>query len=1132
MQTDNELFSITDSGSFDEFLVTLTGADNHWMFISSRGALTAGREDAEHALFPYGTVDKVYASRGNIGPRTFIRDNATGKIWEPFADWSAFQYATGRRVAKNMEGTKILFEETNRDLELSFSYSWEFSGRYGFVRQAKLVNLSGRLRRLSVLDGLMNILCPGISNHLQTELSNLTDAYKDNVVDPVSGMAIFSLASLVTDKAMPAEGLGASVAWFRSKSRAQLSLDGKAVADFTSGKPFAACNRACGKRGDFFAHMEVTLAGGGDEDWLVCADRDLDAARVRDLSREIAAMKDDTSILDDVEQNRIRLRALVAEADGLCSGALRMHEWHHFANALFNSLRGGIPLDGYAVRRDDLLEYIKTRNAKAAAEAERVLPAKGLTIGTLRELAAAAGKSMQISSDLARLLEEYLPLGFSRRHGDPSRPWNRFSIKIRDERGEPVCAYQGNWRDIFQNWEALSASWPGYLPGFIAAFLDATTLDGYNPYRIGRDGLDWERPDPENPWANIGYWNDHQIIYVQKLFERINDYFPGTLEDSLGKKKYSYARVPYRIADFEATCRAPRSTISFDAKLDREITAQVSAEGTDARLVHDGSGAVYAATLAEKILTLALPKIANLVPGGGIWINTQRPEWNDANNALVGNGLSVVTLAYLRRFLAFWISVLEPLGDASFAVAGDVVDFARSAQAALEAADTANAATDPAARFAFMSAMGNAADRYRAAIYADMRFAQAPVKVPAAEIASLFRAALETADKTLDVQKRSDGLYHAYNLLALEALGAKTPGTPRAEVRNLQAMLEGQVAILSSGYLGEEESMRLLERLPKSDLYRADKNSYMLYPTKVLPDFLAKNAFPIDRAREIPLLAKLLDAGDVTLITSSGDGCAHFGMTMENADAVSEAIGAYERNPEWATLAKESKADILALYESTFKHASFTGRSGTMYAFEGIGSIYWHMVSKLLLASGELLTASRDAAGTAAGKEDRISRAYLSIRDGLGYRRGADDYGAFPWDPYSHTPAGAFARQPGMTGQVKEEILTRLMEYGVEVRHGEIVFTEAPLMDEEAAPAGSAPRKWQPFENGEAVEIRAGEFGFTFCGIPVVRSSAKPRHIVIARDSGNETIEGSKICRELSEKIFFRTAGVRSIRLD
>ena len=54
-------------------------------------------------------------------------------------------------------------------------------------------------------------------------------------------------------------------------------------------------------------------------------------------------------------------------------------------------------------------------------------------------------------------------------------------------------------------------------------------------------------------------------------------------------------------------------------------------------------------TLTEKLLTLLLAKLVNFVPGGGIWMNTQRPEWNDANNALVGKGLSIVTLSYLRR---------------------------------------------------------------------------------------------------------------------------------------------------------------------------------------------------------------------------------------------------------------------------------------------------------------------------------------------------------------------------------------------------------------------------------------------------------------------------------------------------
>ena len=46
-----------------------------------------------------------------------------------------------------------------------------------------------------------------------------------------------------------------------------------------------------------------------------------------------------------------------------------------------------------------------------------------------------------------------------------------------------------------------------------------TTADGYNPYRITSDGIDWEIIDPDDTWSQIGYWNDHQIIYLLKLLE-------------------------------------------------------------------------------------------------------------------------------------------------------------------------------------------------------------------------------------------------------------------------------------------------------------------------------------------------------------------------------------------------------------------------------------------------------------------------------------------------------------------------------------------------------------------------------------------------------------------------------------
>ena len=65
---------------------------------------------------------------------------------------------------------------------------------------------------------------------------------------------------------------------------------------------------------------------------------------------------------------------------------------------------------------------------------------------------------------------------------------------------------------------------------------------------------------------------------------------------------------------------------------------------------------------------------------------------------------------------------------------------------------------------------------------------------------------------------------------------------------------------------------------------------------------------------------------------------------------------------------------------------------------------------------------------------------YFKIRSGLSASKTPKEYGAFPFDPYSHTPSHSGAQQPGMTGQVKEEILTRFGELGCFVNDGCIMF--------------------------------------------------------------------------------------------
>ena len=79
------------------------------------------------------------------------------------------------------------------------------------------------------------------------------------------------------------------------------------------------------------------------------------------------------------------------------------------------------------------------------------------------------------------------------------------------------------------------------------------------------------------------------------------------------------------------------------------------------------------------------------------------------------------------------------------------------------------------------------------------------------------------------------------------------------------------------------------------------------------------------------------------------------------------------------------------------------------------------------------------------------------VRSGLGHHRSAAQYGAFPADPYSHTAGEGGTQQPGMTGQVQEEILTRRGELGLRVHAGQVELQRV-LLDPHALPAGSALR--------------------------------------------------------------------------
>ncbi len=994
-------YEIANYDRMQPFFISLASDTDLWMYLASTGGLTCGRRSPEESLFPYYTDDKITEGYVFTGPHTRIMANgemAKGD-WIPFSKEQQPVYKISRKIAKSTVGNQIVFCEENHTLGLRFSYLWAPAGKHGWVRMATLENLGDKDLDICLTDMLRNVLPAGVERKTQNEFSTLVDGYKKTELVPGTSLALFRMEAILVDRAEPSESLTCNTVY---------ALGLPENTDYTQ-------TESKGVRGAFVAKTGFQLSANSHQTWYNVLDVSQDAVAVHALMHFIQQPDAIARIEEAMVQSTETLRRIVAQNDGIQHTGDEANDARHFANVLFNTMRGGY-----------YLSY----------------PPKEAT--------------------------EDLPLTFGRRHGDPSRPWNLFSIRVQDEQGKPVVAYQGNWRDIFQNWEALSYSYPLYINHIIAKFLNATTADGYNPYRISNEGLDYEVIEPENPWSNIGYWGDHQIIYLLRLLEISYKHDPATLHELLNSRQYAFANVPYRLKSYAEIVADPKNSIRFDDEEHRRIQALTPKMGADAKLLLDENGQVRRTTMADKLLITLLTKLSNFIPYAGIWMNTLRPEWNDANNALVGYGASMVTLCYMRRYVAF----LQTLLQTDITVGIETERFLHGIHESLRLYETSRQ---------YIDAAGRIGEQYRERVYKGISGLQ--TKLGLQEVQAFLSDALVRIDESIHANIRKDGLYEAYNLIRF------TETDRDLDIEHLYPMLEGQVAVLTSGLLSAEESVQLLDAMRRSELYREDQRSYMLYPNRRRKSFLEMNNLP-EEAKHLPEVQQYLG----TVLKQDCDGGIHFDARYRNANDLPEAL-------------KD-------LYEQIFHHHAFTGRSGTFYKYEGLGCIYWHMVSKLLLAVGESLSKAIIEQSDHFIIE-RLRVHYMVIREGIGAHKRPDEYGAFPFDPYSHTPMMAGVQQPGMTGQVKEDIISRWFELGVSVTDGQITFRPTMLRDE---------------------DFKDGELRFTYCGTEIIYRKKTASLKVESRKTASLKVESRKqgltLSKEDSGHLFARDGKIKQLTIE
>jgi len=1107
-------YKIENYHTIPAFFMTVVSGSDHWMFVSSTGGLTCGRGNADNALFPYYTDDKIHDSFSTTGPQTMLLVEKAGKtlLWKPFGE-DASVYRVERNLYKNYPGNKLIFEEINHDLGLVFSYCWSNSERYGFVRTSTLVNSGNADLQVHVLDGLRNVLPHGVTSKLQTEMSTLVDAYKQAESFPNHGLAIYTMSSILTDRAEPSEALKATVIWSTGLENPGLLLSEDQVGAFCNGTPPAAESISHGKRGAFFVHSSFVIPSDQKKHWMILADINQDSADISALLGAIGRGIPASMIEQDIETGSQRLLQLVGSADGFQLSIDTLATGRHFSNTLFNIMRGGTYYDEYCFPLSDFLSFAGAWNQPLRNQFEDLLD-PGSEPHDLTSVLAIARNSG--NADMERIALEYLPLTFSRRHGDPSRPWNRFSIDIKNPDGSDKLYYEGNWRDIFQNWEALSISYPEFAESIICKFVNASTADGYNPYRITKDGFEWEVLDPENPWSNIGYWGDHQVNYSLKLIELSCRYHPGRIRDYLGREVFVYADVPYRLKAYQSILEDPRNSLVYDNKRAVEIEAWVARLGNDGKLLRLPDGSIYKVNLMEKLLVTTLSKLSNFVPGGGIWMNTQRPEWNDANNALAGFGLSMVTLCYLRRFLVSLEDLLDENVAEKFSISDEVLSLFDATETVFEKytylLETSIGAQD---RKAIMDELGQLGETYRESIYSG--FSGHKNDLGKKRLLDFVRQVKAFMDHSIRLSRRPDGLYHAYNLIRIEA--------DAYAVDKLPEMLEGQVAVLSSGYLDAKGSLDLLKALRSSRLYRADQNSYLLYPDRKLPCFLEKNVIQPALVESSSLIQNELKSGRKDFIQEDVNGIVHFNGNFKNAGELRKGL------EEDITISDQDRDALCAIYETVFNHHQFTGRSGAMFKYEGLGCIYWHMVSKLLLATTEVICTASDK-GVGQEVMEQLCIRFDDIKEGLGLHKPPSLYGAFPVDPYSHTTGFSGVQQPGMTGQVKEDLISRFAELGVVVSNGEISFAPVLLKRDEFI---ADPQTWHYSVGGplQSENLDSGCMAFSLCGVPVIYRLADESGIqVFLQDDETILISGNGLGLEWSQSLFKREKRVQKIVVD
>ncbi|MCH4889963.1 cellobiose phosphorylase [Acidaminobacter sp. JC074] len=665
----NNQFVIEDydkKKTFSSFLPGIAGIKGIplWAFYANRGqGLTSfGIRDKDEPILEFFPANTSYQYVSTYGFRSFVK--VDDQVFEPFS------VSTSDSVKRNMYISRSHFtiEEINETKKITYKVTYFGLANEpvaGLVRKVEVIN-TGQSRYLEVVDGIANILPSGTTNSAYKEMSNLMRSW----------MGVENLENAIPFyKFRASSGDEAEVSMIdKGHFYLSFSQDGKLI------KPIV-------DRDLIFAYdTSLALPVGLMDKGIM----DLDLEKQVLVNKVPCGFSPVSKTLNPNETLKINTIIGHVSNVAIINEKASLYASDDFIRSKYQEAQMVI---------DDLVRVVDTETNFPMFDAYLK---QNFLDNTLR-----GGFPMVFGKGHDQKIYHV----FSRKHGDPERDYNFFSLSP-----EFYSQGNGNFRDVNQNRRNDVFFVPQAGLFNIKTFYNLIQLDGYNPLGVqgttftmdknigthlvetyvkaGKDSLLKILSKKFTPGMiamtilidkvdllisqeifmdkvlsaskqhieavfGEGFWVDH-FSYNFDLIENYLSIYPDNLERLLyDDLTYQYYDSPVRVLPRSKKYGLTQSgQIRQYGSLDEEEHSERFKQSNWLKRVN---GDIYKTSLFEKMMTLVLTKFSALDPFGmGIEMEANKPGWNDAMNGLpgmFGSGISeAIELFRIVEFLRSHVS--------------------------------------------------------------------------------------------------------------------------------------------------------------------------------------------------------------------------------------------------------------------------------------------------------------------------------------------------------------------------------------------------------------------------------------------------------------------------------------------